>query len=615
MSRGIIFFLIFFLQGNLFSQVTDPPAEHKANEFLDSTYIYRKIEDFSNKRKATRLLYSLVFRPISPRPVTTPVISKIAYQPVQYSQFEGKIIRDIKIVTYDPFGYDARDTLVKPKGILPKSGNAVHIKTWPMKIRNVLIVKQYDTFDSLRVKESERLIRSQSNVREVYILPVLTTKGDSVDLYIRVYDVWSIFIIGAATTTSFSLNGKDKNFLGAGHQFQGDFKQNITTGKNSYSGTYTIPNISNTYISSTMRYSMDENRNFVESASLNRSFYSVFTSWAGGAMLLRSQWKEIMYQLDSTAFEQVYRNNIQDYWIGRSWQLFKGKTEDKRTTSLISSLRYLRSHYPIRAPAELDTLRLHANEDFYLAGIGVSKRLYKQDNYIFKYGYVEDVPTGRAYSVVGGYQVKDNTPRWYAGARVYMANYHDWGYFNIYFEYGTFIRKRSTEEGCFSTGINYFSNIIRLGRWRLRQFIKPQYVIGFDRLSYESLTINNDAGIRGFNSTGLSGKERFTLTFQLQSYAPWNILGFRFGPYVVCGFGMLGTEKSGFTRSPLYPYFGVGLLIKNEYLILTNFQISLAFYPSIPGVGNNVFKVNPVKTTDFGFRGFDISEPSAIGYN
>jgi hypothetical protein len=78
--------------------------------------------------------------------------------------------------------------------------------------------------------------------------------------------------------------------------------------------------------------------------------------------------------------------------------------------------------------------------------------------------------------------------------------------------------------------------------------------------------------------------------------------------------GMLGTEKSGFTRSPLYSGFGIGLLIKNEYLILNTFQISVAYYPVIPGAKNNMFKINPVKTTDFGFRGFDISQPTPVSY-
>lgn len=609
MYRSVILFLIFYLI-NL-----DAFSQNKENEFHDSSFVYKKIEEFSSKRRVTRLLYGLVFRPVNPKPVSTPAkAKKIINQPVHYADFEGRIIRDIHIITYDPFGYDPKDTSVTPHMIVPKAGNAVHIKTWPMKIRNIMIVKKYDTFDSLRIKESDRLIRSQPYVREVYTLPVCA-EGDSVDLYVRVYDVWSIIITGALTPKFFSIDGKDKNFLGAGHQFQGNFKQNYITGKNSYDGTYYAPNIYDTYISSTMRYAIDENKNYVESASLSRPFYSVYTSWAGGASLQKNFSKEVMVDLDSNQFDQKYLYNTQDYWLGRSWQLFKGKSEDERATSFISSLRYYRVHYKDRPSEIYDSAHINANQDFYLAGIGISKRLYKQDNYIFKYGYIEDVPTGRAYSLIGGYQVRENIGRVYLGSRVYMANYHDWGYFNIFFEYGTFFHNKKTEEGCFSTGINYFSNIIKLGRWRLRQFIKPQYTIGLDRPQYERLTLSTEAGIKGFNSYGLYGKERFSVTFQLQSYAPWNIIGFRFGPYLVYSAGMLGTEKSGFTRSPVYSSIGIGLLLKNDYLILSNFQISLAFYPSIPGVGNDVLKVNPVKTTDFGFRGFDISQPSVIGFN
>jgi hypothetical protein len=77
---------------------------------------------------------------------------------------------------------------------------------------------------------------------------------------------------------------------------------------------------------------------------------------------------------------------------------------------------------------------------------------------------------------------------------------------------------------------------------------------------------------------------------------------------------MLGTEKSGFTGSKLYSSFGIGVLIKNEYLILNTFQISIAYYPIIPGAKDNSIKLNPVKTTDFGFRDFDISQPSQVSY-
>ncbi len=49
-------------------------------------------------------------------------------------------------------------------------------------------------------------------------------------------------------------------------------------------------------------------------------------------------------------------------------------------------------------------------------------------------------------------------------------------------------------------------------------------------------------------------------------------------------------------------------------VIFNAIEISVAFYPLIPGNGSNVFKVNPIKSTDFGFRDFDITKPSTVTY-
>lgn len=605
MSRGFILSLFFlFVVGFIKAQLV----------LKDSTYIYKKIEEYSNKRPVTKFIYKSFFRFSSPPPILILTKKKIkaAAKQVSYANCEGRIIRDIHIITYDPFGYDTKDTSKTPHEFLPRAGNALHVKTIPIKIRNIILVKKYDTFDSLKVKESERLVRSQNFVREVLISDVLY--NDSIDIYIRVYDGWSTIITGDASPSSFMIDLQEKNILGTGHQFRNNFKQNVFTGKNSNSSSYYNPNIYNTYINSIIYFNLDGDKNYAAGVSLNRPFYSIFTAWAGGISLQQQVNHEILTGIDSTKFTQTFKSNTQDYWIGRSWQLFKGRSEDQRSTSIITNARYLRVHYINRAEASLDTLKLHSNQDFYLIGIGLSKRLNKQDKYIFRYGSTEDVPIGRSYSLVGGYQIKDNIPRWYVGSRVYLAKYHDWGYFNIYLEYGTFLNHSKFEEGSFSTGINYFSNIFRIGRWQLRQFIKPQFTIGHNRLKSDNLSLNGDTGIRGFNSTGLIGTQKFVFTFQLQAYAPWNLIGFRFGPYIVCSVGMLGTEKSGFTGSQLYSSFGIGMLIKNEYLILNTFQISIAYYPIIPGSKNNSIKLNPVKTTDFGFRGFDISAPSQVSY-
>jgi hypothetical protein len=77
---------------------------------------------------------------------------------------------------------------------------------------------------------------------------------------------------------------------------------------------------------------------------------------------------------------------------------------------------------------------------------------------------------------------------------------------------------------------------------------------------------------------------------------------------------MLGDAADGFKNSKVYSQLGLGVLIKNENLVFNSFQISISFYPVIPGIGQNVFKMNSFKTTDFGFRDFEIERPSKVIY-
>ena len=53
------------------------------------------------------------------------------------------------------------------------------------------------------------------------------------------------------------------------------------------------------------------------------------------------------------------------------------------------------------------------------------------------------------------------------------------------------------------------------------------------------------------------------------------------------------------------------VIIKFLFLILNTFQISISFYPIIPGIGNDIFKMNAFKTSDFGFKDFELGKPGA----
>ena len=94
----------------------------------------------------------------------------------------------------------------------------------------------------------------------------------------------------------------------------------------------------------------------------------------------------------------------------------------------------------------------------------------------------------------------------------------------------------------------------------------------------------------------------------------FSVLGFRFGPYLIYSAGILGAQSNGFNNSRIYSQIGIGVLMLNEKLVFNTFQISIAFYPLIPGNGRDVFKVNTFKTSDFGFRDFIIGKPDYIAF-
>jgi len=544
------------------------------------------------------------------------VKKKVYIKQVQsYDAFEGKTIRQINIETLGPFGYIIADINVIPQNSLSITGNKLHVNSQLITIRNLLLIRQNQIFDSLLVKESERLIRSQDYVHDVYFYIVSAgKKSDSVDIFIRELDKWTLIPDASISTSNVKVGITDENFAGTGHKFQSAFARNYSNGINAFNTNYSIPNIRNTYITSALHYGVDGNNNFNKSLTIDRPFYSPLAKWAAGISFASQFKKDSLSNINPVIIPINSNFNTHDYWAGIAKQIFKNNAEEGRATNLIFTARYLRVRY-FEKPSEFaDPSHNFSTEDFCLAGIGISNRKYVQDKYIFNYGLIEDVPVGKVYSLTGGYQIKNNSARPYLGFRFSYGNYNKWGYLSSNFEYGTFYRSSHSEQGVFSAGLNYFTNLFEIGNYKFRQFVKPQVTLGIDRLPSESININYENGIRGFNGISLLGTKKMVLTLQTQSYTPWNLLGFRFGPFLIYSLGMLGNATSGFKNSHVFSQFSLGVLIKNEFLVFNIFQVSIAFYPNIPGVGENVFKINSNSTADIGFRDFVIGKPGIVIY-
>jgi len=558
-------------------------------------------------------MHSLVFKPTAVKGAKRERYKKLIVKP--YSDFEGKTIRHINVETLDPFGFTIADSIAASPNFLSKTANRLHIKSQPITIRNLLLIRQNQVFDSLLVKESERLVRSMNYINDVsFYIKSTAANSDSVDIFIRALDIWSIYPRGSASTSEITADLTDQNFLGLGHTFQNIYSRDYVKRNNSFITNYSIPNIRNTYIRTTLHFDILGSENYYRSLIFDRPFFSPFAKWAAGVIFSQQFTQDSVRTSDSLFIPQRIKFNVQDYWAGNAIQLFKGNSEYNRTTNFISAIRFLRIQYLEKPTDLLDTINRFSNEIFYLASVGISSRRYVQDKFIFKFGITEDVPIGKVFSLTSGYQIRNNDKRLYLGARFSFGNYNSWGYLASNLEFGTFFKASKPQQGVISGSINYFTGLFEIGKWKFRQFVKPQVTIGINRFSYDSLTINQGYGLPGFNSPGLSGSKRLLITLQTQSYAPLNLFGFHFGPFLTCSLGMLGDSSTGFRNSKVYTQIGLGVLVKNENLVFNAFQISIVFYPSIPGMGQNVFKTNSFLTTDFGFRDFEIGKPGIVAF-
>lgn len=583
----------------------------RKNIFSDTTKVYRNIEALAIKRPSTKFVYGLVLRPIDTTSVNQKK-KKTWVSTQSYLEFEGKIIRNIKITTLDPFGNSLVDSMPTRKNILYRGGNQIHKKTMRITIRNLLLFHANEPLDALLLKESERLMRNQRYIHDVEF-NVIPVSNDSVDVYIRELDLWSVLPQYSITSSNSKIKLTDKNFAGTGHEFQGDYTRVFDGPINAYTANYFIPNIRNSYINTTLHYNLDIYSNRNKSISIDRPFFSPLARWAGGVQY-SEQFANDSLNFQNNGFVPFDRRfSTQDYWGGMAFKLFKGRTDFERTTNLILGIRYTHLRYQQKPLSTYDPEQVYSNEDFILANIGISSRQYLQSKYIYNYGVKEDIPLGFVYGVTGGYQYKNQTERLYLGSRVAIGALKSWGYLSTSIEYGTYFRNLNTEQSVLTGDINYFTNLFELGNWKFRQFIRPQCTIGINRFSTEKLTINNEYGIRGFDGSTV-GTKKILLSLQTQSYAPWNVLGFRFGPYVTTTFGMLGDSQNGFNDRRIYTQFGLGCLIKNEFLVFNTFQISFAFYPSIPGQGNNIVKLNPTNTADYGFSNFVLGKPTIVNF-
>jgi hypothetical protein len=485
-----------------------------------SDTVYKKIDEYAQDKKFFKFFHKLMFR--KKENVAVVKKKKKSVNPIKksFDLYQCKIIRNINIETLDPFGYSAENTTDQPSNKLEHFGNALHVKSKKWTIRNLLLFKKNDDLDSLKVKESERLIRNQRYIRSIVIKPVpIENCKDSIDVYVRVLDTWSLIPTGAFSNSKANLELTERNIFGLGHEMDLNYIRSFTNNNFAYESKYTIPNFKNTFIKTTVESRTDLNNNTFKSARIDRPFYSTYARWAGGTYYDYKSYSESVLDSNLIATQLNYRVKSYDFWGARAFDIFGNTSEFARGTHLIASAGFTNTTYLDKPSLTFDSLGYYSSSKLGLATIGISSQRFYQDKYLFRFGVVEDVPYGKVFSITGGVENKNRKNRAYFGSRFSYGDYYHFGYLQGNIEFGSFFNNGKTEQTTIKIEANYFTDLFPIGSWKFRQFVKPVLVLGNNRLDTpkDRLNLIDINGIPGFNSSPLVGTKKFLTTFQTLS--------------------------------------------------------------------------------------------------
>jgi len=501
-----------------------------------------------------------------------------------YDITEGHTITRIRIIRLKPFGTSVTESVPRKVKWLGKAGNAVHVSTSELIIRNALMFSEGEKINSTRLAYSERYLRSLRFVDDARVTAI-PISDDEAEVVVVVQDIFPYSVdFGTNFSSRVNYGITNHNIIGLGFQLSaGAF---MDTGKDhlmGYEAKLRLQNIGHSFISLQADY-LDKYENQRYGFTLRRDFYTPATKYAGHLIFYNAR-TPVRYLEPTGESRSIIPISIRyrhlDAWLGRSIQIDKNQST-KQHRNITVSFGVQQMYFTDKPDDAAEHYYKFQDRTTYLTSFTYSQQAFYKANLIYNFGRTEDIPYGYQLSIVSGKEVNEIYNRPYLGVN-YSSGYFipKFGYLSGAISYGSFFRK-GPDQGIINLELNYFTNLYVLGRFRPRTFINGQYTRQLHNPLNDRLVIDNEHGIPGFRNDSVLGHQRFNLSFEQNFFTPWNLYEFRFVLYAFAYFSWLGDYDKPVIISPLYSSFGIGVRIRNNRLVFSTLQIQFAYFPNIP---------------------------------
>ncbi len=547
--------------------------------------LYELLKQRTDKHWWSSLAYSSVINyDPSWRKMETEKVIEFKEAQMIYKPYQGKFVRSISIRQVDILEGSVTDTMRSAHSLLAKLANKLHTNTREKIIRNNLLFELGDTIFDYLVADNERLIRQLPYIQDCRIY-VFNHPDDS-----TLVDVWVITEDRFSTAVDGTIGGlgdyygelSERNLFGIGHEIGLGIRYVETNNpSNDYTPWYRARNIGGSFVDVSLRY-RNSFRGTELTGSIGRGFVNQFTQYAfnaeAGSITINSQ----QMQSDSTFKPALYTYNYEDVWLGRQFTV--GDIEGRKNLLLVT--RYRRYDAVNRPFVNVDSNKVFHNYHLLLGGITFRKLNYYKNNYVYRLGITEDIPYGYFVQYNFGYEDHEFKPRAYTSALLgWGFKLTGLGYASVVNEFGSYIRNETFEQGQYKFKFNLIANMMKLGRYRLRNIITYNYVVGLNRMEGEAVSIERQ--IRGLKGSGLDGREVSLFHYELVNFTPWNVYGFRLAIATYADVAVLHANKNSAAVFNVYSSCGLSFRIRNESLAIRSIEISLGYFPNTTDIIGN----------------------------
>lgn len=562
---------------------------------------YDSLKVKASKRLITKKLYDIVI--VIPDTINTKQIT--AKSDAGYINYSGRIIRNINIKRLNVFGADVNNPEASDPDGTDRLLNKTHVNTLQNIIRKNLLFSEGDSLSPLTLSDNERILRQLSFIDDARII-VVPVSDKEADIIIVTKDVYSL---GASYDykglKAGSVSVFEKNIFGIGHELGFDIPYNSNkTDSPGFGFHYMADNIAKTFINFSANYLKglgQETYGF----SLSKKLLSASTKYAGG-ISVRQMYTTVL--LDSI-LPQPLKYNLQDYWLSRSFLI-----NEESVSRIILGARYTNNNVFYRPEILPDSYQYLQRYKLFLGSAALSFQKYYKTNLVYGYGRAEDVPVGSLVKLTVGHEINEFKIRNYAGIEASVGkSVSRLGYFYTSAGLASYINNTQTEQGIFSINMEYFSNLLPLGKNRMRNFVTINYTRGFDRNTDERLYLNNKNGFAGFRNDSVFGAQRVTLNLESVLFSSMNLYNFKFAFFGFSDFSFLAGTNEFLRKGAFLSELGVGVRIRNDNLVFKTFQIRIGFFPNAPTYSKTPFIIFSGEQL-LQPHNFDPGPPSIITY-